>query len=48
VFAQDTNQTKSGTPPEIAAHHIGGFFVASAIHIALIRPCRVHWSRKGP
>jgi hypothetical protein len=33
VFAQDVNQTKPGTPPEIAAQHIGGFFVASAIHI---------------
>jgi hypothetical protein len=27
------NVTKPGTPPEIAAQHIGGFFVASAIHI---------------
>ena len=33
VFAQDVNQTKPGTPPEIAAQHIGGFFVASAIEI---------------
>lgn len=33
VFAQDVNQTKPGTPPEIAAQHIGGFFVASAISI---------------
>ena len=33
VFAQDVNQTKPGTPPEIAAQHIGGFFIASAIHI---------------
>lgn len=33
VFAQDVNQTKPGTPPEIAAQEIGGFFVASAIHI---------------
>lgn len=33
VFAQDVNQTKPGTPPEIAAQHIAGFFVASAIHI---------------
>ena len=24
-------RTKPGTPPEIAAQHIGGFFVASAI-----------------
>jgi hypothetical protein len=33
VFAQDVNQTPDGTPPEIAAQHIGGFFVSSAIHI---------------
>jgi hypothetical protein len=33
VFAQDVNLSKSGTPPEIAAQHIGGFFVASAIEI---------------
>lgn len=33
LFAQDVNQTKPGTPPEIAAQHIGGFFVASAITI---------------
>lgn len=33
VFAQDVNLTKPGTPPEIAAQHIGGVFVASAIHI---------------
>ncbi|HMH14306.1 MAG TPA: choice-of-anchor X domain-containing protein [Edaphobacter sp.] len=33
VFAQDVNLTKPGTPPEIAAQHIGGFFVASAISI---------------
>ncbi|MBB5421752.1 hypothetical protein [Paraburkholderia atlantica] len=31
VFGQDVNLTKPGTPPEIAAQHIGGFFVASAI-----------------
>jgi len=31
VFAQDVNLTKPGTPPQIAAQHIGGFFVASAI-----------------
>lgn len=31
VFAQDVNLTAPGTPPEIAAQHIGGFFVASAI-----------------
>lgn len=31
VFAQDVNLTKPGTPPEIAAQHIGGFFVASAV-----------------
>jgi hypothetical protein len=33
VFAQDVNKTKPGTPPEIAAQEIGGFFVASAIEI---------------
>jgi hypothetical protein len=33
VFAQDVNLTKPGTPPQIAAQHIGGFFVASAITI---------------
>jgi hypothetical protein len=33
VFAQDVNQTKPGTPPEIAAQQIGGFFIASAITI---------------
>lgn len=33
LFAQDVNLTKPGTPPEIAAQHIGGFFVASAIEI---------------
>ena len=33
VFAQDVNLTKPGTPPEIAAQHIGGFFVSSAISI---------------
>jgi hypothetical protein len=33
IFAQDVNRTKPGTPPEIAAQHIGGFFVASALHI---------------
>jgi hypothetical protein len=33
VFAQEVNQTQPGTPPEIAAQHIGGFFVASAIEI---------------
>lgn len=31
IYAQDVNLTKSGTAPEIAAQHIGGFFVASAI-----------------
>ena len=31
VFAQDANLTKPGTPPKIAAKHIGGMFVASAI-----------------
>jgi hypothetical protein len=33
VFAQDVNLTKPGTPPQIAAQHIGGFFVASAVTI---------------
>ncbi len=33
VFAQDVKQTRQGTAPEIAAQHIGGFFVASAIEI---------------
>lgn len=33
LFAQDVNLTKPGTPPEIAAQHIGGFFVASAVEI---------------
>jgi hypothetical protein len=33
LFAQDVNKTKPGTPPHIAAQHIGGFFVASAIQI---------------
>lgn len=33
VFAQDVNLTKPGTPPQIAAQHIGGFFVSSAITI---------------
>ena len=33
VFAQDVNLTEPGTPPEIAAQHIGGFFVASAIEL---------------
>ncbi len=33
VFAQDVNQAKPGTPPEIAAQQIGGFFVASAVEI---------------
>jgi hypothetical protein len=33
VYAQDVNLTAPGTPPEIAALHIGGLFVASAIQI---------------
>ena len=33
VFAQDVNLTKPGTPPQIAAQTIGGFFVSSAIEI---------------
>lgn len=33
LFAQDVNLTKPGTPPEIAAQHIGGFLVASAVEI---------------
>jgi hypothetical protein len=31
VFAQEVNLTKPGTRPEIAAQHIGGSFIASAI-----------------
>lgn len=33
LFAQDVNLTAPGTPPEIAAQTIGGFFVASAVEI---------------
>jgi hypothetical protein len=33
VFAQDVNLSKPGTAPEIAAQHIGGMVVASAISI---------------
>ncbi|HEX4880233.1 MAG TPA: hypothetical protein VFV39_10345 [Limnobacter sp.] len=33
AFAQDVNLTRPGTPPEIAAQHIGGFFVTSAVSI---------------
>lgn len=33
VFAQDVNLVKPGTPPEIAAKTIGGFFIASAVQI---------------
>lgn len=33
IFAQDVNLTKPGTPPQIAAQNIGGFFIASAITI---------------
>ena len=33
LFAQDVNLTEPGTPPEIAAQQIGGFFVASAVQI---------------
>lgn len=32
-YAQDVNLTKPGTPPHIAAQHIGGMVVASAIDI---------------
>lgn len=31
LYAQDVNLTKPGTPPEIAAQTIGGFFVSSAL-----------------
>ncbi|MEE6261417.1 hypothetical protein [Plantactinospora sonchi] len=34
VFAQDVNRVAPGTPPQIAAQTIGGFFVASAVQIA--------------
>lgn len=33
VFGQDVNRVAPGTPPEIAAQTIGGFFVGSAIQI---------------
>ena len=33
VFAQDVNRVAPGTPPEIAAQTIGGFFVASAVQL---------------
>ncbi|MFY1675118.1 hypothetical protein ACN27G_35145 [Plantactinospora sp. WMMB334] len=33
VFAQDVNRVPPGTPAEIAAQTIGGFFVASAIQL---------------
>ncbi len=33
AYAQDVNLTQPGTLPQIAAQHIGGFFVASALHI---------------
>jgi hypothetical protein len=33
IFAQDVNRAQPGMPPEIAAQHIGGFFIASAIHL---------------
>lgn len=41
VYAQDVNLTKPGTPPEIAARHIGGMFVASAIELTFdpSQPC---------
>ena len=56
VFAQDVNLTKPGTPPEIAAQHIGGFFVASAIEITFdpTLPCPLErkpaspWSDASP
>jgi hypothetical protein len=34
VFGQDVNLVAPGTPPEIAAQTIGGFFVGSAVQIA--------------
>jgi len=33
VFGQDVNRVAPGTPPEIAAQTIGGFFVGSAVQI---------------
>jgi len=33
VFAQDVNVTKPGTPPQVAAQQVGGFFIASAVTI---------------
>lgn len=33
VFAQDVNHALPGMPPHIAAQHIGGMFVASAVEI---------------
>lgn len=33
VFAQDINAAEDGAPPHIAAQHIGGVFVASALEI---------------
>jgi hypothetical protein len=48
VFAQDVNLTKPGAPHEIAAQHIGGFFVSSAISItfnpSLPCPLKAHAS----
>lgn len=43
AFAQDVNLTKPGTPPEIAAQHIGGFFVASAVSLTFdpTLPCPI-------
>ena len=36
VFAQDINPAQPGTPPQIAAQHISGFFVASTAEINFI------------
>jgi hypothetical protein len=33
VFAQDVDQSPAGQKPEISAQEIGGFFVASAVHL---------------
>lgn len=43
LFAQDVNLTEPGTPPEIAAQQIGGFFVTSAVQITFdpTLPCPV-------
>ena len=33
VFAQDTNGATAEMPPEVAATHIGGYMIASAVHL---------------